>query len=204
MRDGDHRRRFQMARAHGGRERVRLHVWDTAGQEQFRVISRPYYRQADGALLVYDVTSAQTMHALDQFIEDAREYCPLGVVMVLLGNKCDRPPNEIEVSAEQGENFARRRGIPLMFQTSAKNGQHVDEAFEVLCRHVMNNQKSAQLLTQVGQENGTTSPPRPLERHGSGLVKKTPSKGPVKLKKTGEPESDREKKPGGCCGGSKQ
>lgn len=140
-------------------EVFRLHVWDTAGQEQFKVIARNYYRQADGALLVYDSTDPQTLDELQSFIDDARELCPLGVVFVLLGNKCDlvATTKSKVVSRESGEAFARRRGIPLFFETSAANGACIDEAFEVLCRHVLNNRRANTDLDSISQ---FSSPPR--------------------------------------------
>ena len=128
----------------------RLHVWDTAGQEQYKVIAKPYYRQADGAVLVYDCMSSTSLQELDQFVADARELCPLGAAMVLLGNKCDLPrTGGAAVTREQGEAFARRRGIPLFFETSAANGTCIDEAFEVLCRHALNNRRSNTMLAEV-------------------------------------------------------
>lgn len=179
-------------------EVYRLHVWDTAGQEQFKVIARNYYRQADGALLVYDCTDPHTLDDLQSFIDDARELCPLGVVFVLLGNKVDLASSMKGqvVPRETGESFARRRGIPLFFETSAANGSCIDEAFEVLCRHVLNNRRASNDLETISH---LSSPARPIDKRRSAEFRRTgsQSKGPVKLTgKSGSPQPD-EKKP--CC-----
>jgi len=116
---------------------VRLHLWDTAGQEKYRVIAKPYYRQADGVVLVYDCTSMASMTGLEAYLGDVRELCPLGSLIVLLGNKCDVDPAYIEVPREAAETWAKQHGIPLLFETSAKQGTRVDEAFRVFARHVV-------------------------------------------------------------------
>ena len=120
---------------------VRLHLWDTAGQEKYRVIAKPYYRQADGVVLVYDCTSMSSMTGLASYLADVRELCPLGALIVLLGNKCDVDPTYIEVPREAAESFAKQNGISMFFETSAKQGTRVDEAFRVLARHVCHAKK---------------------------------------------------------------
>jgi small GTP-binding protein len=182
-------------------EVYRLHVWDTAGQEQFKVIARNYYRQADGALLVYDCTDPHTLEDLQSFIDDARELCPLGVVFVLLGNKVDLASSMKGqvVPRETGESFARRRGIPLFFETSAANGACIDEAFEVLCRHVLNNRRASNDLETISH---LSSPARPNnDRRRTGEFRRTGSnagKGPVKLTdKNRTTQQTDAKKP--CC-----
>lgn len=141
-------------------EAYRLHVWDTAGQEQFHVVSKPYYRQADAVVLVYDCTSPDSLNTLDRYVNEARDLCPLGTPMALLGNKCDllatnsNLENSQIVFKSEAEQFAKRRGIPVFFETSAANGQCIDEAFEVLCRHAVNNRRANGDLREIGLNNG--------------------------------------------------
>ncbi|XP_027170552.1 ras-related protein RABB1c [Coffea eugenioides] len=96
---------------------IKLQIWDTAGQESFRSITRSYYRGAAGALLVYDITRRETFNHLASWLEDAQ------VMLVLIGNKCDLP-----VSTEEGEQFAKENGLIFM-ECSAKTAQNVEEAF---------------------------------------------------------------------------
>lgn len=121
----------------------RVQVWDTAGQEQFKAISKPYYRQADGVLLVYDCLVPQSLTDLESYVRDTRELCSIGVGMILLGNKIDmiKSTTVPVVSSHCGERFASAWDIPFFYETSAATGASIDDAFEVLCRHVMNNQK---------------------------------------------------------------
>ncbi|GET91545.1 Ras-related protein rab-2a, putative [Leishmania tarentolae] len=106
---------------------IKLQIWDTAGQESFRSITRSYYRGASGALLVYDVTRRDTFTHLQSWLEDARANANTALVIMLIGNKCDLDSKR-QVSREEGEAFARCNGLMFM-ETSAKTAQNVDDAF---------------------------------------------------------------------------
>lgn len=63
--------------------------WDTAGQESFRSIARSYYRDAAGALLVFDVTRRETFNHLGRWLDEARQFASPNIVITLVGNKAD-------------------------------------------------------------------------------------------------------------------
>ncbi|EAN87884.1 putative Ras-related protein RAB2B [Trypanosoma cruzi] len=106
---------------------VKLQIWDTAGQESFRSITRSYYRGACGALLVYDVTRRETFTHLQTWLEDAKANANTAIVIMLIGNKCDLEAKR-QVSREEGESFAKKNNLVFM-ETSAKTAQNVDDAF---------------------------------------------------------------------------
>ncbi|WZY85009.1 hypothetical protein YC2023_031393 [Brassica napus] len=68
---------------------LKLQIWDTAGQESFRSITRSYYRGAAGALLVYDITRRETFNHLASWLEDARQHANANTTIMFIGNKCD-------------------------------------------------------------------------------------------------------------------
>ncbi|KAG5841895.1 hypothetical protein ANANG_G00171870 [Anguilla anguilla] len=70
-------------------KQIKLQIWDTAGQESFRSITRSYYRGAAGALLVYDITRRDTFNHLTTWLEDARQHSNSNMVIMLIGNKSD-------------------------------------------------------------------------------------------------------------------
>ena len=105
----------------------RIQIWDTAGQENFRSITRSYYKNSACALIVYDITRRQSFENLINWIEDCKNSSPKTVFMVLIGNKCDLEKNR-EVSEEEGREFAEKYGM-LFFETSAKTGKNVEEVF---------------------------------------------------------------------------
>ena len=80
---------------------VKLQIWDTAGQESFRSITRSYYRGAAGALLVYDITRRDTFDNLRRWLKEARQNSTQNMVIMLIGNKTDLEPKRA-VSYEEG------------------------------------------------------------------------------------------------------
>jgi len=106
---------------------IKLQIWDTAGQEKFRSITRSYYRGTTGALLVYDITRRETFDHLTEWLEDCRKYSNPNMVVMLIGNKCDLEEKR-QISREEGEKFAKQNGL-FFLETSAKTDQNVDEAF---------------------------------------------------------------------------
>jgi len=107
-------------------KQVKLQIWDTAGQESFRSITRSYYRGATGALLVYDISRRDTFHHLERWLTEARTNSNPNMVIMLIGNKNDLERRE--VSYEEGEQFAKEHNL-IFKETSAKTAANVEEAF---------------------------------------------------------------------------
>ena len=115
-------------------QNIKLQIWDTAGQESFRSITRSYYRGAAGALLVYDITRRETFHHLSAWLEDAREHANPNMTVMLIGNKSDLASKRA-VSIEEGRNFAAEHGL-IFLETSAKTADHVEDAFLQTASHI--------------------------------------------------------------------
>jgi Ras-related protein Rab-2A len=109
-----------------GDKQVKLQVWDTAGQECFRSITRSYYRGASGALLVYDISRGDSFKHLNKWMEEARANASSNLVIMLVGNKCD--VERREVTYEEGAEFARSNGIAFR-EVSAKTAHNVEAVF---------------------------------------------------------------------------
>lgn len=122
---------------------IKLQIWDTAGQESFRSITRSYYRGAAGALLVYDITRRETFNHLSSWLEDARQYSSPDMTVVLVGNKCDLEHRR-QVTKEEGEAFARSHGLGFL-ETSAKTAFHVEETFTEAARTIYEKIKQGKL-----------------------------------------------------------
>lgn len=120
--------------------RVKLQLWDTAGQERFKSITSAYYRNIDGILFVYDVSSRNTLDDIIQWMRDAKKGAQCDYEQLLVGNKYDK--KDKEVSTEEGINFARREQIPFI-ETSAKTGYNVDKAFDIIVNAVLIKQMEA-------------------------------------------------------------
>lgn len=106
--------------------RIQLQLWDTAGQELFRSVTRGYYRGSAGALILFDLTSHDSFNNVQQWLDDLKEVARQDVVVVLIGNKSDMADKR-DVTREEAENFAKSHSMPY-FETSAKTGENVFDA----------------------------------------------------------------------------
>ncbi|XP_067136924.1 ras-related protein Rab5-like isoform X2 [Centruroides vittatus] len=104
-----------------------LKIWDTAGQERFRVISRLYYRDAKGVIIVYDITLKDSFVALKNWVREVRQMAPPNIVIAIAGNKSDLT-NCRAISYDDGQKYANEIGA-LFMETSALTSQNVKELF---------------------------------------------------------------------------
>ena len=91
-------------------KQIKLQIWDTAGQESFRSITRSYYRGAAGALLVYDITRRETFTQLEKWLTEARENASENMVIMLIGNKVDLD-HKRAVTYQDGSDFATKNNL---------------------------------------------------------------------------------------------
>jgi len=122
---------------------VKLQIWDTAGQESFRSITRSYYRGAAGALLVYDITRRDTFTHLSTWLQDARENGNSDMVITLVANKTDLDSRRT-VGSDEGERFAKENNL-IFVEASAKNSTNVEEAFEKTAKAIFAKVKEGSL-----------------------------------------------------------
>ena len=116
-------------------KKIKLQIWDTAGQDRFRAITKNYYKGANGIIIIYDVTNPQTYENVKIWISQIREEANPNVVIYLAGNKIDVPDEERIVKTEDGQKIADEFNLPF-FETSAKDGINVNEAFESLVEKI--------------------------------------------------------------------
>ena len=119
----------------------KIQIWDTAGQENFRSITRAYYKNSVCAFVVYDITNRNSFANIQNWIEDCKLQCPQTITMVLIGNKSDIKDKRA-VTYKEGNDWAINHDM-IFFETSAKTGENINEAFE----------KSVRIVDQKIQEN---------------------------------------------------
>jgi len=131
---------------------VRLQLWDIAGQERFGHMTRVYYKEAVGALVVYDVTRPGTFEAVKKWKADLDENLstterPLPVV--LLANKCDL--NEQRLDSSKMEAYIKDNGFIGWYETSAKEDINITKAVKALVSHILENDPDAIIEKERGQ-----------------------------------------------------
>jgi small GTP-binding protein len=113
---------------------VQLQVWDTAGQEQFRTITKSYFRGTHGIILTFDVTSRLSFDRTHLWIQSIKEEASEDVSVILVGNKIDL--DHREVTTEEGVQLAEEFQVPYI-EASAKTGENIALVFETLARKVI-------------------------------------------------------------------
>ncbi|KAI9018720.1 ras family-domain-containing protein [Phycomyces nitens] len=132
-------------------QQIKLQIWDTAGQESFRTITRSYYRGAAGALLVYDITRRDTFENLSTWLEDVRQHANPNTVIIVIGNKSDLDSKR-QVSREEGERFARENDL-FFLEASAKSADNVEEAFVKTAQSIQKKIQSG-VIDPTSEQNG--------------------------------------------------
>ena len=116
---------------------VKIQIWDTAGQDRFRSITKNYYKGAHGIILIYDITNQKTFENVKNWINQIKEEVSNKVTIILVGNKIDDEDHRV-VSTEQGEKMANDFGL-MFFECSAKSGVNIDSTFNELVKKTVEN-----------------------------------------------------------------
>ena len=107
--------------------KIRIQLWDTAGQEAYRSITRSYYKSAACVFIVYDISDKKSFNDVEIWLKDCREICFKSVLIYLIGNKNDLEDKR-QVTTEEGKQFAEENNLKF-YETSALNGNNIEEIF---------------------------------------------------------------------------
>ncbi len=114
---------------------IKLQIWDTAGQDRFRAITKNYYKGANGIILIYDVTNKQSYENVKNWLTQIKEEANPNVIIYLAGNKIDVEEDQRVITTEDGQKIADEYKLPFK-ETSAKNGINVNEIFQELVEKI--------------------------------------------------------------------
>ena len=125
------------------KETCTIKIWDTCGQERLRALSANYYKKADGVILVYDITSIDSFNNIEYWLNSINYYCKREIPIIIIGNKIDLG-NKID--EDTLNNFINEHSNISMFNTSAKTGKGINEAFYYIAEEIYNFKKEYQII----------------------------------------------------------
>jgi len=113
---------------------VKFEIWDTAGQERYHSLAPMYYRGAQAAIVVYDITSRDSFDKSKQWVKELREKSTPDQIIALVGNKCDLSSSRV-VDKEEAEKYAGEEKL-ISMETSAKDGTNVYLLFQTIAKQL--------------------------------------------------------------------
>ena len=120
-------------------KKIRIQIWDTAGQEKFNSITKNLILRVQGIILLFDLTNKESFENLNSWIKIIRDYCGNKMQILILGNKKDLE-EQIVINEEDINSFSKSVKIKIK-KTSCKNGENIKEAVDMICKHIITSSK---------------------------------------------------------------
>ena len=134
--------------------KVFLQIWDTSGEEKFCSITRNFYRNADGLLVVFDLTCKESFNHVKNWINEAKEH-KNDIKTILVGNKLDLE-DEREVDKETALKFAEKNNLKYL-ETSAKNGKNINNSFKEMIALILNDKTEQEIKKEFTKSDSSIS-----------------------------------------------
>lgn len=148
---------------------VKLQIYDTAGQERFRTVTASFYRGAHGILLVYDITDKESFGTrVEEWLKEIRNYTPENTPIIFVGNKVDLADKRV-IDTSAAKAFAEKNNLRY-FETSAKDGTGVNDAFMCLAEGVVNVKFNSGPTVSKGPTINKLSDPPKKEKKGGPCI----------------------------------
>ncbi|CAG0890925.1 unnamed protein product, partial [Cyprideis torosa] len=134
-------------------QRIHVQVWDTAGQERFRSLTTAFYRDAMGFLILFDITSEASFLSVQDWMSQLKIHAYTDEPDVILcGHKADLEERRV-VSRERGKQLADKLGSLCYLETSARTGQNVERAVEILLSAIMSRMEEATMRMALKEKS---------------------------------------------------
>ncbi|XP_027726423.1 ras-related protein Rab-5C [Vombatus ursinus] len=117
---------------------VKFEIWDTAGQERYHSLAPMYYRGAQAAIVVYDITNTDTFARAKNWVKELQRQASPNIVIALAGNKADLASKRA-VDFQEAQAYADDNSL-LFMETSAKTAMNVNEIFMAIAKKLPKNE----------------------------------------------------------------
>ena len=118
-------------------KKIKIQLWDTAGQEKYKAITKNLFLKVQGILIMYDITNEKSFTNLKNWVKLVKEECGKSMQMIIIGNKSDLVFERV-IKKEKATNYSWEQGIQYI-ETSSKTGNNVINAVIALCEKIMEN-----------------------------------------------------------------
>eukprot|EP00978_Attheya_sp_CCMP212_P008676 scaffold20415_cov42-Attheya_sp.AAC.1 len=142
---------FKLKKTTIDNKNIEMQIWDNIGKGHFGAITNSCFRDAQGILVVYDVTNRRSFESIPFWISQIEQHANNGVKKTLVGTKCDLIDEKV-VSTEEGESLAKRLGIAFI-ESSAKNNVNVDACFISIAKSVMRYNETRTVVVDVDDDD---------------------------------------------------
>ena len=120
-------------------KKIHIQLWDTAGQEKYKAITKNLFLKVMGALIIYDITNEASYNNLKAWVKLIKEESGKHMQLIILGNKSDLN-DQRKISKDEAINYAKEQNIEYI-ETSSKTGENVKKAVTMICENILENKE---------------------------------------------------------------
>ena len=123
-------------------KKIRIQLWDTAGQEKYKAITKNLFLKVMGAIIIYDITSEKSYINLKEWVKMVKEECGPHMKIIIVGNKLDLADERI-IDEEEAMNYAKEQKTDYI-ETSCKTGENVKKSITILCEKILETKETVE------------------------------------------------------------
>ena len=152
---------FQIKSLNINNKKIKLEIWDTAGMERYRILTKNYFNGSDGFIILYDITSRESFNNTNNWIQQIKDLVGDDLKCILFGNKSDLN-KERKVNINEGKELAKKYDFPF-YETSAKDGTNIEKGFNSLLMNILGDIQTVKNIKNRRKNSSTLKKPEKSE-----------------------------------------